>query len=538
MTPLPIIVLYTHDADLGLHASDALRSVADVRLATNAEMWTARRAIAFPCVTILDSRVIERDLGRHLRDAAPDLVVTFAPDERSRELAEAAGVFAILDLPCDPHVLRTSVRQALVHLDTTEELASLHDERKNGTAAPAQVPPPSESARLLAAAMRSVDRPDALPERLLECLSIPMGAATSSLFLRTDDGTAFDLRVRQSPAAHASPTHFEANSPLAQRLSANPQMLSRVALAQMSEPRDRRATGRLLELLAAEFIVPLFTATDLAGWVVLGPRTTGLPYSVGDAEEVAHIAQAVSALLNLAAVRSRAAAEPDGTQWIDLSNSLSHELRNPLVAIKTFAQLLPERFDDPEFRESFGKLVLEEVGRITEVIDSVEQFAHPAPLVRARIDLKRLVEDVVERTLDTAQHRNLRLTVRIAPGLPGVDADAAALARALEQILRQADEALAKQADPEIRVTASTRTGPDGRRHVAISVGDNAPTLSMEQRDRILVPFASSRIRGTGLGLAEAQRTLNRHGGRIVVEANKTGNTLTMELPAATEKAG
>ena len=51
--------------------------------------------------------------------------------------------------------------------------------------------------------------------------------------------------------------------------------------------------------------------------------------------------------------------------WTDLAASMSHEIRNPLVAIKTFAQLLPERFEDPDFRKDFNQIVVQEIDRLT-----------------------------------------------------------------------------------------------------------------------------------------------------------------------------
>lgn len=537
MNARPSMVLLTQDAGLGSAMSAILAPIADVRIATQAEAWNARRAIAFPCVTIVDARALDREIARTLREARPDLVLVLSDDARQRETAENAGAFALLSLTPDASALRTAVRQALEHLDATEALAARNDARAHRLADAAPVAGAPCSASLLAAALHSLQRPESLDERVLECLAVPAGAARALLYRVTGDDGTFALRHRIGPVQPGTPDRFGDDAPLVQRFRAHPAILSRLAVAHDSDPGERHAIVRLLNLFGADLIVPLFSTTDLAGWIVLGPRASGLGYNAQDLEELAGTARALSALLELAAARTAPALEPEQV-WSDLSDSLSHELRNPLVAIKTFAQLLPERFEDAEFRDAFGKLVLEEIGRIAEVIDTVEQFAHPAPLARARIDLRRIVEDTVERSLDTARRRNLRLTVRIEPALPAVDADAAALARALEQLLRRADEAVAKQPDPEIRVTAVTRNGADGRRCVAVSVGDNAPALPAAERAKLFEPFASARIRGTGLGLPEARRTLVRHGGRLFAEAGRTGTLLTMELPAAPEEAG
>ena len=66
--------------------------------------------------------------------------------------------------------------------------------------------------------------------------------------------------------------------------------------------------------------------------------------------------------------------------WTDLAASMSHEVRNPLVAIKTFAQLLPERFDDPDFRRDFNEIVVQEIDRLDLIITQINNFAHPPEL--------------------------------------------------------------------------------------------------------------------------------------------------------------
>src|SRR5204863_3994625 len=74
--------------------------------------------------------------------------------------------------------------------------------------------------------------------------------------------------------------------------------------------------------------------------------------------------------------------------WTDLAASMSHEIRNPLVAIKTFAQLLPERFDDPDFGKDFNEVVVQEIDRLDKMITQINNFAHPSELVMKPVDLR------------------------------------------------------------------------------------------------------------------------------------------------------
>src|SRR6202030_1688527 len=82
--------------------------------------------------------------------------------------------------------------------------------------------------------------------------------------------------------------------------------------------------------------------------------------------------------------------------WADLAASMSHEIRNPLVAIKTFAQLLPERFDDAAFRKEFNEIVLGEVDRLDKIITQISDFAHPPDLTMIPIDVRSSVKKGIE----------------------------------------------------------------------------------------------------------------------------------------------
>ena len=83
--------------------------------------------------------------------------------------------------------------------------------------------------------------------------------------------------------------------------------------------------------------------------------------------------------------------------WTELAASISHEIHNPLVAIKTLAQLLPERYDDPKFRAKFSQLVDHEVDRLNRIVDQIHKYAHPPKFAMKSVDVghgtKRTIED-------------------------------------------------------------------------------------------------------------------------------------------------
>src|SRR6202011_4630771 len=130
--------------------------------------------------------------------------------------------------------------------------------------------------------------------------------------------------------------------------------------------------------------------------------------------------------------------------WTDLAAGMSHEIRNPLVAIKTFAQLLPDRFDDADFRKEFNKIVLKEIDRLDQIISEINNFAHPPELVFKPID----VRSPVKKGVEIARSRygingKVELETSLPSNLPQVLGDETALAEVFAHLLANAAEASA-----------------------------------------------------------------------------------------------
>src|SRR5437764_1654288 len=135
--------------------------------------------------------------------------------------------------------------------------------------------------------------------------------------------------------------------------------------------------------------------------------------------------------------------------WTDLAASMSHEIRNPLVAIKTFAQLLPERFDDADFRKDFNEIVVQEIERLDKIITQINNFAHPPELVMKPMDVRA----AVTKGLDIARSRfgtngGVAIETEMPNDLPQVIGDEEALAEAFAHLVANAAEALREQKKP------------------------------------------------------------------------------------------
>lgn len=219
--------------------------------------------------------------------------------------------------------------------------------------------------------------------------------------------------------------------------------------------------------------------------------------------------------------------------WADLASSMSHEIRNPLVAIKTFAQLLPERFDDADFRKEFTHIVVQEIDRLDKIIVQINDFAHPPELNFRPVDVRASVEKAVEIARSRfGLNGGVALETSLPNDLPVVLGDEKALAEAFAHLLANAAEAVSSQDKPRITLTA--KPVRDGAREagVVVTVRDNGKGIAPEMKDKIFSPFATTKARGMGLGLPIVKRTVFDHKGQVEVDSSPAGTEVSVRLPA------
>jgi len=222
--------------------------------------------------------------------------------------------------------------------------------------------------------------------------------------------------------------------------------------------------------------------------------------------------------------------------WNELTTALSHEVRNPLVAISTFAQLLPERYDDEEFRTSFRELTTQEVGRLNAIVDQLDLFANPPVLRFGSIEAPALLH----AALFKEQHASaaaVEIKMEVEDALPPVRADMDVLSHAISHVLENAREAVAQRSDPTVVIAAGRGVMGDNHPAVVVEVRDNGKGIPAALQDKVYSPFCTTKTRGVGLGLAIVRRTMIDHEGLVEIESTEAGTTVRLLLPVATDPA-
>lgn len=228
--------------------------------------------------------------------------------------------------------------------------------------------------------------------------------------------------------------------------------------------------------------------------------------------------------------------------WTEVARRVAHEIKNPLTPIALSAermQKLLTKFaetSDPEarqvLRESFGRSTQTIVGEVETLRRLVDEFAQLAQFPKAQLEMGDLNDAVAEAAavFDGRLH-DVHLRVEATPGLPPVMIDREHFKRLAVNLIDNAAEALEGGPVKEIVVRTDVSDTPEG---VVLTVSDSGPGISPKDKERLFLPYFSTKERGTGLGLAIVSRIASEHGGTIRVEDNRpTGTRFIVEIPTA-----
>ncbi len=224
-----------------------------------------------------------------------------------------------------------------------------------------------------------------------------------------------------------------------------------------------------------------------------------------------------------------------------LSAGMAHEIKNPLVSIKTFTQLLPERYTDAEFRQTFFDLIGQEVTRIDNIVNRLLGFARPAEPSLVVLPLHQTIDASLHLVSQQAKSHGVEL-VRVLDAFPDrVMGDADLLRQAFLNLFLNAIEAM----EGGGTLTVSTRVAarhptalfeevPQEQDYLAVSVRDTGTGIRPEHSRHIFDPFFTTKSTGTGLGLSVAHGIFQEH--RVAVDMDSKlgqGTTFTLVFPLA-----
>jgi len=218
-----------------------------------------------------------------------------------------------------------------------------------------------------------------------------------------------------------------------------------------------------------------------------------------------------------------------------LSAGVAHEIKNALVAIKSFADLLLEKGEDVEMANLVGR----EVSRIDSLVSQLLRFAGPAKPVFADVKAHTSLENCLQLIQRQVKTRKIDLGVHLEAKEDTVRGDARQLEQAFLNLLLNAIEVLGEGGRLTVTTQVSVGTEfvskfePKNRRpQIQILIQDSGPGIPPELLPILFKPFVTSKIGGTGLGLAITRRIIREHQGTVSAEtAAGQGTTFKIALP-------
>jgi PAS domain S-box-containing protein len=218
--------------------------------------------------------------------------------------------------------------------------------------------------------------------------------------------------------------------------------------------------------------------------------------------------------------------------WKEVAQRVAHEIKNPLTPIALSAERIGRhldrgQLDSPTVIRKCSEVILGCVGTLRTLVDQFSALAQfPAPQPRA-CDLNQVAEEAL--ALFAGRLDGITVQRDLEPGLPLVMADPDAIRRALANLIDNAAEAMQGSL---LRVLAISSSLSEDGAAVEIAVSDTGHGLTDEIRERLFLPFYSTKHRGTGLGLSIAAKIVQEHGGSLRAEANSPkGARFLLRLP-------
>jgi two-component system, NtrC family, nitrogen regulation sensor histidine kinase NtrY len=228
--------------------------------------------------------------------------------------------------------------------------------------------------------------------------------------------------------------------------------------------------------------------------------------------------------------------------WREVARRVAHEIKNPLTPIALSAQRIRRHLQRGARPDAASVEVLhscaETIATAVETVRTlVDEFSTLARFPTARPQLAN-INAIVENTLAMFNGRldNIRVRTFLSPDLPSVMADPEAIKRALANLVDNAAEAMQDALFREIQISTVLLASRDV---VEITVADTGHGVTRELKERLFLPYFSTKKRGTGLGLAIVNRIIEDHHGSIRVEENKpVGARFVVELPMVADAVG
>jgi transcriptional regulator with AAA-type ATPase domain len=227
--------------------------------------------------------------------------------------------------------------------------------------------------------------------------------------------------------------------------------------------------------------------------------------------------------------------------WFDVTiPTLAHEIKNPLVAISTFAHLLPEKYDDPEFREEFSRLVNQDVRRINEVLENLLEFAQLSDPRSSLHDLNSIVDETLRQQEKDPGPPAKEVQADLGNGLPLILFDKSHLGFVLRNLLENTFSRLNPQGPLNLSTRFSREEGKGGAKEsVDLILWYNSPEGVLRNFSKVAGFEAEMDFQNLNMALLLIRKVMVRNRGKMqVLQEEDGGMTIRLQFPPGKRTEG
>ncbi len=207
----------------------------------------------------------------------------------------------------------------------------------------------------------------------------------------------------------------------------------------------------------------------------------------------------------------------------EMAARVAHEVRNPLNAITGAAHYLAMEHAGDETLQKFTSLIKRQATRVNQVASDLLYVSKPLRTQFSAVQINAVLDQALDSVCEQLRAEHINVILDMAPDIPKIQADELQIEQAIQNLLRNAVEAM--PGGGTLRISSALLPGGS---IVEIRIQDTGHGIAEQDRERVFQSFFTTKIRGTGLGLTIVQRVLKNHGGEITLEQPEKGGTIAL----------
>jgi len=391
--------------------------------------------------------------------------------------------------------------------------------------------------------IRSLPDPDLALQELHDLLAITIRVRSYQIILLDEASRGFVLLHSLPPRADMALSDWQIESPIfryfqetrAKYLSCNPLYETE------NETRLAREARQQLRVFEPEFCFPLFSGSDLVGFMLLGAKASGDLFTPHDLRLMTELSSSLGFLLNQIRLRHQLQVVHEQDLLGRMSRGLAHDLNNLLTPVQTLLQLLRESSLNQATINELLPVGLRNLETVRAYVNEALFFSRASQMQGTPGLLNATVQDAVALTQPAAEAKGVEIHFEESAEVR-MEMDAVLVKRLICNLLSNAVDASPAGSRIDVQLATLPKTELSREWH-RIKVVDHGEGISAENLQRVFTPYFTTKNtgdgkRGFGLGLAIARKIVHLHGGTLnITSKQKAGTMVQVDLPSKLQPA-